>query len=54
MADKWKSDRLAEIDEEIKKLEHNKANNPPELAGLYDRRIATMREMRKYLENYSS
>ena len=45
-------ERIADIDAEIKKLEHNKANNPTEMGTLYDKRIATMVEMRKLLEKY--
>jgi len=52
MDEKWLRERIADIDAEIKKLEHNKANNPTELGALYDKRIATMVEMRKLLEKY--
>ncbi len=52
MAEKWLRERIADIDAEIKKLEHNKANNSTELGALYDKRIATMVEMRKLLEKY--
>jgi hypothetical protein len=52
MDEKWLRERISDIDAEIKKLEHNKANNPTELGALYDKRIATMVEMRKLLEKY--
>jgi hypothetical protein len=52
MDEKWLRERIADIDAEIKKLEHNKANNPTEMGTLYDKRIATMVEMRKLLEKY--
>ena len=52
MDGKWLRERIADIDAEIKKQEYNKANNPPEFGGLYDKRIATMVEMRRLLENY--